>query len=198
MNPDNAIPLRGKQSQRLTPATDQTEESVDIRPLWAGFPTGVSIVTAMDGDGRPWGMTCTSLCSVSLDPPILLICLRCGSPTLKAVQDRGLFAINLLHDEAQASAELFSSGVVDRFDHIQWRVDERAAGPHLPNSAHTIADCAVVEDSTVGDHVVIMGRIRRITRVGAHKPLLYGLRRYATWRETVAGNPISYEYDFIS
>jgi flavin reductase (DIM6/NTAB) family NADH-FMN oxidoreductase RutF len=176
----------------------EPEEPVDIRPLWAGFPTGVSVVTTMDRDGRPWGMTCTSLCSVSLDPPILLICLRCGSPTLRAVQECGLFAVNLLHDEAKATAELFSSGVADRFDHIQWHVTEYTAGPHLLNSAHTIADCTVTDNSVVGDHAVIMGRIRGITRVGAHRPLLYGLRRYATWRDAVAGSAVYYEYDFIS
>ena len=56
----------------------------------------------------------------------------------------------------------------------------------------------VTDNSVVGDHAVIMGRIRGITRVGAHRPLLYGLRRYATWRDAVAGSAVYYEYDFIS
>jgi flavin reductase (DIM6/NTAB) family NADH-FMN oxidoreductase RutF len=174
------------------------EESVDTRLLWAGFPTGVSIVTAIDGDDRPWGMTCTSLCSVSLDPPILLVCLRCGSPTLNAVRERDRFAINLLHDQAQPTAELFASGVPDRFDHINWRTGGHTAGPHLVNSAHTIADCVVIDAKDVGDHCVLMGRVDSVTRLNTHQPLLYGLRRYATWQEAVERTHLYYDYDFIS
>ncbi|MGX1881806.1 flavin reductase family protein [Streptomyces sp. NPDC055287] len=160
-------------------------ELPDMRGLMGSFPTGVCIVTSID-EGVPWGMTCTSLCSVALDPPTLLVCLRQGSPTLGAVLGSGSFAVNLLHDEAQSSAELFASGAHDRFERIRWEAEQGARGPHLVKSAHTIADCDVSEASRVGDHVVIMGHVRRITRLTSQKPLLYGLRRYATWPEAVA------------
>ncbi|MEU9649680.1 flavin reductase family protein [Streptomyces sp. NPDC048110] len=160
-------------------------EDIDMRALMTGFPTGVCIVTSLD-DGVPWGMTCTSLCSVALDPPTLLVCLRRGSPTLDAVLASGAFAINLLHDEARSSAELFASGAADRFDRIAWRADDGACGPHLVLSAHTVADCEVSESSQVGDHVVIMGRVRRVSILQSQQPLLYGLRRYATWPQAVA------------
>lgn len=156
-------------------------EEADIRPLMAAFPTGVSIVTALADDGRPWGMTCTSLCSVSLRPPILLVCLRCGSPTLRAVLTGRVFAVNLVHDKGQRSAEIFSSGVPNRFDLIPWAADRRAAGPHLTDSAHTIADCAVVSDTVVGDHSVVMGEVYNVRRICAQPPLVHGLRRYASW-----------------
>lgn len=159
--------------------------TVDTRPFWAGFPSGVAIVTALAGDGRPWGMTCTSLCSVSLDPPILLVCLRCGSPTLDAVQETGAFCVNLLHDGARGTSNLFASGAADRFDRVRWRAGPGAAGPHLTEAAHTIADCAVLEDRTVGDHAVVMGRVEGLARLGPQRPLLYGRRRYASWPEAV-------------
>ncbi|MFI2617280.1 flavin reductase family protein [Streptomyces sp. NPDC018584] len=167
----------------------------DIRTLMAGFPTGVCIVTTLD-DGVPWGMTCTSLCSVALDPPTLLVCLRRGSPTLAAVLSSRAFAINLLHDEAQSSAELFASGAADRFDRIAWRADEGARGPHLMHSAHTVADCEVSETSEVGDHFVIMGRVRRVSSLQSQQPLLYGLRRYTTWPQAVADTDPY--FDFIN
>jgi flavin reductase (DIM6/NTAB) family NADH-FMN oxidoreductase RutF len=189
MSEQGAVPPAG---------TPPREEPVDTRLLWAGFPTGVSIVTALDRDDRPWGMTCTSLCSVSLDPPVLLVCLRCGSPTLNAVRDRDMFAVNLLHDQAQPTAELFASGVPDRFDHIGWRTGDRTAGPHLVNSAHTIADCAVIDAKVVGDHCVLMAQVRSVTRLNTHQPLLYGLRRYATWQEAVERTHLYYDYDFIT
>ncbi|MFF3905049.1 flavin reductase family protein [Streptomyces sp. NPDC001848] len=177
LRPDDQAPPRAT-------AYPQPQDPVDLRGLMTGFPTGVCVVTALDG-AEPWGMTCTSLCSVALDPPTLLVCLREGSPTLAAVRASGAFAVNLLHDEAQPSAELFASGAADRFDRVHWEMPVDACGPHLVRSAHTVADCVVSDSSRVGDHVVTMGRVRRTTRLRSQQPLLYGLRRYATWPQAV-------------
>ncbi|MFI7546099.1 flavin reductase family protein [Actinoplanes sp. NPDC049599] len=153
----------------------------DLRTLMAAFPTGVSVVTATGRDGTLRGMTCTSLCSVSLDPPVLLVCLRRGSPTLAAVVDSGLFAVNLLHAQARSTAELFASGAQDRFERVVWQAGEGAAGPHLTHSSHTVADCLVINAQAVGDHTVVLGRVDTVTPVLDRRPLLYGLRRYASW-----------------
>ncbi|MFE0775016.1 flavin reductase family protein [Streptomyces sp. NPDC058861] len=170
------------------------EDPTDFRTLMAGFPTGVTVVTAVDPDGTPRGMTLTSLCSVSLEPPVLLVCMRRGSPTLEAVRAGGGFAVNLLHSRARGTAELFASGAQDRFDRVPWRM-AGTAGPHLLAAAHTIADCAVTADHAVGDHHVIMGRVTRVNRLGGEQqPLLYGLRRFETWPETED----RLSYDFIS
>jgi flavin reductase (DIM6/NTAB) family NADH-FMN oxidoreductase RutF len=149
----------------------------------AGFPSGVSIVTAQGGDGLPYGMTCSSLCSVAVDPPTLLVCLRAASPTLAAALGGACFALNLLHDGARPVAELFASGLADRFDRIVWRLDGPARGPHLVEDAHAIADCDVAGTTRVADHVVVFGQVRRVLRPRAEPvPLLYGLRRYASWK----------------
>lgn len=134
----------------------------DLRRLMAGFPTGVSVVTATAPDGVPWGMTCTSLCSVALDPPTLLVCLRRDSPTLEAVLAGGTLSVNLLHQHARSTAELFGSGAADRFDRIPW-VAATDGGPHLVEAAHTIADCVVTEDQAVGDHTIVMARVTLVT-----------------------------------
>jgi flavin reductase (NADH) len=152
----------------------------DIRGLMSAFPTGVTIVTSTGPDGRAWGMTCTSMCSVSLDPPVLLVCLRCGSPTLEAVLSSGAFAVNLLHVQAQRTAELFASGAPDRFDRIVWHSKEGTA-PHLTHAAHTIADCSVISSQVVGDHNVVMGKVDVVTALRGQRPLLYGLRQYTQW-----------------
>jgi flavin reductase (NADH) len=188
MTPDKAPLPGGTLAHAKAPAGTQAEP-LDIRPLMASFPTGVVVVTTVDEDGQPWGMTCTSLCSVSLDPPTLLVCLRCGSPTLRAVLASDSFAVNLLHDQARSAAELFASGVPDRFDRITWHAGTR--GPHLVGSAHTIADCAVVNAAVVGTHTVVMGRVERVVQLRAQRPLLYGLRRYASWPEDITGYHLS-------
>ncbi|MFE0171846.1 flavin reductase family protein [Streptomyces sp. NPDC059002] len=152
-----------------------------FRTMMSSFPTGVGVVTSVDGDGAPWGMTCSSVCSVSLDPPTLLVCLRAGSPTLAAALERGGFTVNLLHEGAQEAAELFASGNPRRFDLLPWERDPDAWGPHLMRDAHTVADCTITLTQTVGDHVTLFGRTRRIVRHRAQAPLMYGLRQFRAW-----------------
>lgn len=151
-----------------------------FRAMMGRFPTGVAVVTTIDVDGTPRGMTCSSVCSVTLEPPTLLVCLRNGSPTLDAILRSGTFAVNLLHDRAQSVAQLFASGDPDRFDSTEWVDDPTTAGPHLAGDAHTIADCAVTRAEPVGDHVVVFGEPHRVTEHHG-PPLLYGLRSYHAW-----------------
>ncbi|MFE2184737.1 flavin reductase family protein [Streptomyces sp. NPDC059455] len=155
-----------------------------FRAMMRGFPTGVAVVTALDRDNRPWGMTCSSLCSVTLEPPTLLVCLRDGSPTLAAILDRGEFAVNLLHADAQGTAELFASGDRDRFDRVFWQLGGDGAGPHLRDDARAVADCRIRTSYPVGDHVVVLGEVYRVTHGPERRPLLYGLRRYGVWPHT--------------
>ncbi|WP_246015218.1 flavin reductase family protein [Kutzneria buriramensis] len=145
------------------------------------FPSGVAVVAADGRDDGPWGMTCSSVCSVSLEPLTLLVCLRTGSPTLRAVLDCGQFSVNLLHERARDTAELFASGDPNRFDRVRWERPPAAAGPHLVADAHTIADCWLDDTRPVGDHVVVFGVVGAITELPAHRPLLYGLREYHSW-----------------
>jgi flavin reductase (NADH) len=152
-----------------------------FRSLMAQFPSGVAIVTAVGADGRPWGMTCSSVCSVTPSPPTLLVCLRESSPTLNTVLERKTFTLNLLHDDAQQVAELFASGAPDRFDQVLWDVPATAAGPHLSQYAHAIADCRVTRTEAVGDHVVVFGEIYDVAERHGNTPLLYGLRTYGSW-----------------
>ncbi|PSL55842.1 flavin reductase (DIM6/NTAB) family NADH-FMN oxidoreductase RutF [Saccharothrix carnea] len=165
---------------------------VDVRRLMVGFPTGVSVVTAQARDGRPWGMTCTSLCSVAPDPPSLLVCLRRGSPTLDAVLGSSALAVNLLHRDARSTAELFASGAPDRFERVPWLASD--GGPHLTDAAHTIADCAVSAGHAVGDHVVVLAEIVRITSLRTPAPLLYGMRRYGAWAEDADAAALSSDF----
>jgi flavin reductase (DIM6/NTAB) family NADH-FMN oxidoreductase RutF len=157
-----------------------SSDAADFRSFMARFPTGVSVVTALDEHGVPRGMTCSSICSVTLRPPTLLVCLRAASPTVRAVLWRGAFSVNLLHDGASGVARLFASGEQDRFDRIDWRTGS-VGSPHLPEEAHAIADCVVSRADRVGDHIVVFGEVATVTHPTQSEPLLYGLRRYAAW-----------------
>lgn len=156
--------------------------SVDsFRELMSAFPTGVTVVTSVDIDGEPRGMTCSSLTSVTLCPPTLLICLRTGSATWNAVCASGGFAVNLLHARALRTAELFAGPVRDRFGEVTWRPSP-AGYPWLSADAFAVADCKVAGTMMVGDHTLIVGEVGEMLQVG-DQPLLYGMRRFVAWSD---------------
>ncbi len=163
----------------------RTADPERFRAMMRGFPTGVSVVTTTDLTGRPWGMTCSSVCSVTLEPPTLLVCLRAASPTLSAVLVRGTFAVNLLHEDAQGTAELFASGDPDRFERVAWQHADGPGGPHLCDDMHAVADCRISDTLLVGGHMVVFGEVLRVVRRAQEcRPLLYGLRRYGSWPQS--------------
>ena len=164
------------------PAGVRNPGAPDFRALMSTFPTGVAVVTAIGADGQPWGMTCSSVTSITTDPPTLLVSLRRGSPTLAGVLHGGRFAVNLLHHRGRDTAELFASGRPDRFDRVAWRDHGEFGGPHLTDDAHAVADCQVQRILAVGDHTVILGEVFGIaTQEPAPSPLMYGLRQYQSW-----------------
>ncbi|WP_149183660.1 flavin reductase family protein [Streptomyces sp. TRM49041] len=189
----NSAPLpqdrTGSDDHEGTPAAEcaaAVHREADLRPFMAAFPSGVSVVTTLDADAVPRGLTCSSLASVALAPPTLVVCIRTASPTLRALLDQGLFALNLLHERARATSDLFASGAPDRFDRTEWRLPLGASGPHLTAAAHAIADCRVVKTVSFGDHTAVFAEADRVTvRPTAH-PLLYGLRRYAGWSDAAS------------
>ncbi|MEU6309501.1 flavin reductase family protein [Streptomyces sp. NPDC047014] len=160
---------------------EPARRQADIRPFMAAFPTGVSVVTTLDADTVPHGLTCSSLASVALDPPTIVVCVRAASPTLAVVLAQGAFSLNLLHERARATSDLFASGAPDRFERVEWRLPLGAGGPHLTADAHAVADCTVVRTVGFGDHTAVFAEVGRVTVRDDPQPLLYGLRRYALW-----------------
>lgn len=152
----------------------------DYRRLMSSFPTGVAVVTAIDPAGQPHGLTCTSLTSVTLDPPTLLVCLNIRSGTLAAIRTGGCFAVNLLHERARRAAEVFSSPVPDRFDQVDWQPSPWTGQPWLHDTALAMAECVVVDLTVVGDHAVVFGEVAHVEQT-ADLPLLYGMRRFSGW-----------------
>ncbi|MFJ3877339.1 flavin reductase family protein [Streptomyces sp. NPDC090077] len=158
----------------------------DIRPLMSAFPSGVSVITTIGPDSEPRGMTCSSLASVALSPPTVVLCLRTASPTVQAVLETGHVAVNLLHENARPVSDLFASGAADRFERVEWRLPLGAGGPHLAESSHAVADGEVTQAVEFGDHTAVFVRITRVSLREDAEPLLYGKRRYARWTDATA------------
>jgi flavin reductase (DIM6/NTAB) family NADH-FMN oxidoreductase RutF len=151
------------------------------------FPSGVTIVTTTDRRGVPHGLTCSSLCSVSLDPPLLLVCIHNGSGTLVTIRDRGVFAVNILHGDGKEAAEAFASRSLERFARVPWRPTLHWSLPHLFAHAHAIAECRVAQAVVAGDHTIVIGEVVNTAIRTDAPPLLHGLRQYALWPGTVPG-----------
>jgi flavin reductase (DIM6/NTAB) family NADH-FMN oxidoreductase RutF len=161
-----------------TPAQDT---DLRYRAFMSGFPSGVTVVTAVARDGRPRGLTCTSMASVSLRPPTLLVCIDVRSGTLAALAATGRFGVNLLHAGGRRAAEVFATRDADRFAMVRWRPSTDLGLPWLVDDAAALAQCSVTDLRTVGDHTVVFGLVRDIVLAGQRTPLLYGLRQFTSW-----------------
>jgi flavin reductase (DIM6/NTAB) family NADH-FMN oxidoreductase RutF len=156
----------------------------------AGFPSGVVIVTATGERQQLWGMTCSSLCSVTVEPPTLAVGMRGTSPTLRAALYSGAFAVNVLHAGGRSAAELFASGAPDRFDQVFWELPEGAAGPQLTRVTRAVADCRISQTVRVGSQCMVFGEVYAIRDLADEAPLLYGLRRYGFWPSAPEPDPL--------
>lgn len=169
----------------VTPVQDERAVTRDaFRALMGSHPSGVAVITTADAQGTPYGFTCTALCSVSLDPPQLLVCAATGGSTLPVLAARGAFTVNLLHRAGQRAAEAFAGPAAERFHTVPWRPAPVTGLPELPQDAHATAECQVARLVPAGDHTIVIGEVLH-TRTHAPAteaaPLLYGMRRYATW-----------------
>ena len=146
--------------------------------IMAAFPTGVAIVTAVDVDGTPRGLTTNAVTSASLAPPILLVCLDLTSRTLPAVRRSGRFAVNFMSAGCEAVCRKFASKADDKFDHVRW-VPGLGGVPLITGHAVAFAECVVRDDLEVGDHAVLTGLVEAGSPPESNSaPLLYFRRSY--------------------
>ena len=138
-----------------------------------GVASSVSVVTT-DGAAGRHGATVSAFCSVSADPPTLLVCLRGESRIARTVLDNGRFCVNVLEQSADAVAERFAgradSGVPDRFAGLPV-VSQAGLSPVLGVAARAFS-CDVLEAIPSGSHVVVIGRVCDVLSRG-ERPLTY-------------------------
>lgn len=161
----------------------------DLKPLGQGptpaewraamgyFPSGVTIVTTWDGETAV-GSTINAFCSVSLEPPLLLICLAAANPIHAPVQRAKIFGVNILpEDGGRAIAHRFShEPLTDRFADHPYHVAPGGA-PQL-KAAPLFIDCAIDSLHFAGDHLIAVGRGLRIDHASGATPLLYHKGQY--------------------
>jgi flavin reductase (DIM6/NTAB) family NADH-FMN oxidoreductase RutF len=135
-----------------------TIDPVELRRTFGTFVTGITVVTTLDRDGQPRGMTANSFTSVSLDPPLLLVCIGKAASSFPAFSAAGSFAVNVLHDRQKEVAGIFASKSVSKFDTVAHTVVH--TGAPVLSDCLTWFDCTVHERIEAGDHLILIGRVR--------------------------------------
>ncbi|QIP01811.1 flavin reductase family protein [Bradyrhizobium symbiodeficiens] len=142
----------------------------DFRNALGTYATGVTIITAAAPDGKPYGLTCNSFASVSLNPPLVLWSLVVYSSSLTIFQNASHFTVNVLGASQQALATKFAKSSDDKFTGVDWTPGLGGA----PVLAESVANfqCRSVNRYYGGDHVIFLGAVEAYT-YGAKEPLLF-------------------------
>ncbi|WP_233356202.1 alpha/beta fold hydrolase [Henriciella aquimarina] len=156
---------------RFTPEYRSGSDARTLRDALGCFATGVTVVTGMNGKQEPIGLTANSFTSVSLDPPLLLVCIAKTAGSLDTLTASEHFGVNVLHIGQQGISNTFAKPGQDRFASTPWQ-----RGDHdVPLLAGALAnfECRQHEIADGGDHVIIVGEVLRAKFEPRRDPLLY-------------------------
>jgi len=156
----------------------------EFRRVLSHFATGVTIVTTRDTDGRPTGLTVSAFCSVSLDPPQVLVCVDHKSQSYPALRDRDRFAVNFLGERHEDVSRRFATTRLDKFDGVPHKLSSH--GVPLLEGALAQLECRTVSRHVEGDHTILVALVEE-TRNGAGEPLLYFRGKYRRLADTPSG-----------
>jgi 3-hydroxy-9,10-secoandrosta-1,3,5(10)-triene-9,17-dione monooxygenase reductase component len=145
-------------------------DSATLRTVGGHFATGVTVVTALDGD-TPVGMACNSFTTVSLDPPLVLFCAMKSSSTWPRMEHAEGFALNVLSEDDEALCRVFATKDVDRFAAVTHR--RGATGAPILDDALAYFDCVPEAHYDAGDHVIVVLRVVELGYSSEGKPLLF-------------------------
>jgi flavin reductase (DIM6/NTAB) family NADH-FMN oxidoreductase RutF len=130
-----------------------------LRQAWSNFPTGVTVVTSMD-DNVPKGITVNSFTSVSLEPPLVLVCIDNRSSSRDSITDAGFFGVHFLMSQQWGTAMAFARPDASKFDGLAW--SESDNGIPLLDDFVVAMECALVEQHLSGDHTIMLGKVKAV------------------------------------
>jgi flavin reductase (DIM6/NTAB) family NADH-FMN oxidoreductase RutF len=157
-------------SQRIAPVASQ-----EFRRACGRFATGVTIASVLDAKGAPHGLTVNSFASVSLDPPLILVCLGHDVSVIDHFRAANNFGINVLAEDQRHLSDRFARKGHDRFDGLAWQPGE--TGVPLLTGVLAAMECRTSQRFTAGDHDIFVGEMVA-ARVADGEPLIYFASRY--------------------
>lgn len=161
--------------------TQQPTDTRALRNALGRFATGIAVVTAIDPDGHPVGLTVNSFSAVSLQPALVLWCLDNGSHNLEAFRKASHHAINILSAGQQDMSNRFATWPTDRFAGLPWQAGAGGA-PLLPDCCARF-EVANEAAHAGGDHTIFIGRVEKFSEAPDLAPLLFHAGQYRWLRE---------------
>ncbi len=192
MSRESSMPARGDRGDRVSvgerPARGPLGQK-RFRQVMGHYPTGVTVVTALGPDGAPVGLTANSVTSVSLDPPLVLVCVSRESASLRAILANGAFAVNVLGAGAASTAVRFAEEEhASRFADVAI-TDKGGRGPVLDGVVAWVT-CDLYRTFEAGDHLILVGEVNDGEAAGGD-PLVFFRSRYRDLTIVGEGDAIS-------
>ncbi|MDO8502574.1 MAG: flavin reductase family protein [Gemmatimonadaceae bacterium] len=153
-----------------------TVDQDSFRSVLGRFATGVTVVTTVDASGRDVGMTVSAFASVSLNPPLVLICVDHAASIYDVLSKASHFIVNILSEGQEALARRFAESGQNRFDGIGY--DRGQTGAAILDEVLGYIECKVVTRREAGDHDILTGAVE-VAVANEGKPLLYYRGGYA-------------------
>ena len=151
----------------------------EFRAALSRFASGVTVITVPTADGGVHGMTASAFCSVSLRPPLVLVCVDHLAETYLHLRDRCCFGVSVLKREQEAVSEFFAAPErsPDAGHRLGVRYRNMSSGMPVLEEALAQIDCTVVEAHPAGDHSIFVGQVNEVVLGDGH-PLLHFRGRY--------------------
>lgn len=165
-----------RRAPRGSPEYRAGSDARTFRDALGCFATGVTVVTAFCPDGTPIGLTANSFTSVSLDPPLLLVCIANNAGSAPFLREAERFAVNVLQIGQQPTSNRFAGKGEDRFAATPWEVGEFGT-PVLTGSLSSF-ECVRDAVHDGGDHFLLVGRVVKAIFEPRRDPLLYFRGKY--------------------
>jgi flavin reductase (DIM6/NTAB) family NADH-FMN oxidoreductase RutF len=147
----------------------------ELRNVFGAFATGVTVITTTDTSGKPFGLTANSYTSLSLDPPLVLVCVDKKVDCYACFEQSKVFVINFLaEDQAQLSTRFATKGI-EKFEGVPTRAG--SLGAPLLEGAIGYIECKLVSGYEGGDHTIYVGEVQTASASG-DRPLLFFKGKY--------------------
>ena len=149
----------------------------EFRNALSRFASGISVVSTKDAAGALHGITVSAFCSVSLDPPMILICIEKATASHYAFEESKAFVVNILDESQRGLSERFAAPFSDKFEDVEFEIG--IEGVPVLRDALASLECRLETAYDGGDHSIFVGMVERTTIRGGN-PLIHFEGEYRT------------------